>query len=302
MHVYSKIVWIINGNLFTLALLLGWVQGFKLEVHGGPLAAAAATIAGGIALARYSRDRPELARIAVPFLCLAEFTACGTAALFLQYPAASLRFPCVDGALAAGDRWIGLEWPTQFAWASAHPPALAAADFVYRLLLPQIPVICIVVGYADPERLRAFTLANAIGVALTIALSAMLPAASAYNRAGLAHLADFALQFEAVRDGRLRALDPAAMAGLVSFPSFHTLLAVLVACSCARLPRLFPFVVLLEAAIVACTPLMGGHYIADVVAGGAIGIGVFCFAVRLGRRSGYRSTRVGAGVSVLSMR
>ena len=96
------------------------------------------------------------------------------------------------------------------------------------------------------------------------------------------NVAEFAVQFDAVREGGLRALDPMRLTGLISFPSYHALLAVLVACAFAHLPKLFPFVLALELAIIAFSPLIGGHYIADVLAGIAMGLLAFYAAARIG--------------------
>src|SRR5262249_56198074 len=99
-----------------------------------------------------------------------------------------------------------------------------AMDFVWELLLAEIRVVCFIVGFTDPERLRVFALANAFGLTATLALFALFPAASTFTRARVMEIADFAVQFDAVREHGLRVLDPMRLTGLISFPSYHALL------------------------------------------------------------------------------
>lgn len=258
------------------------IEGFSLELGPRSIAVLLGLVGGNLALMLVARRVPRYAQFEVPCHCLAQFSACAIAALLAQFPAVGLELPLVDGTLARLDTALGLEWTSQYAWAVAHPTIYGVMDFVYELLLPQIPVVCFIVGYADPDRLRVFTLANALGLTATLALFALFPAASTFTRAGVTQIADFAVQFDAVREHGLRVLDPMRLTGLISFPSYHALLAVLVACAFWRLPKLFPVALSLEAAIIAFSPLIGGHYIADILAGIALGLVSFYAAARIG--------------------
>jgi hypothetical protein len=278
----SVISWILTAGLAGSALLFANLEGFSLKLGPRSVAVLLGLVGGNLILMVIARRVPRYARFEIPCHCVAQFSACAIAALIAQFPAVGLELPLVDDALARFDTAVGLEWPTQYAWALAHPTIYAAMDFVYELLLPQIPVVCFIVGYADPNRLRVFTLANAFGLTATLALFALFPAASTFTRAGVTQIADFAVQFDAVREHGLRVLDPMRLTGLISFPSYHALLAVLVACAFAPMRKLFPFVLALELAIIAFSPLIGGHYIADVLAGSAMGLLAFYAAARIG--------------------
>ena len=284
MSLRSAITWILTVGLAGLALLFARIEGFSLELGPRSIAVLLGLVGGNLVLTVVARHVPRYARFEIPCHCTAQFSACAIAALIAQFPAVGLELPLVDDALARFDAAIGLEWTTQYAWAVAHPTVYGVMDFVYKLLLPQIPVVCFVVGYADPERLRVFTLANAFGLTSTLALFALFPAASTFTRAGVMQIADFAVQFDAVREGGLRVLDPMRLTGLISFPSYHALLAVLVACAFWRMPKLFPIALALEVAIIAFSPLIGGHYIADILAGVALGLLAFYAAARIGAR------------------
>ncbi len=282
MSLRSALTWILTAGLAGLATLFARLEGFSLELGPRSIAVLLVLVGGNLALMLVAQWVPRYARFEIPCHCTAQFSACAIAALIAQFPAVGLELPLVDDALARFDSAVGLAWPTQYAWALAHPTLYGVMDFVYKLLLPQIPVVCFIVGYADPDRLRVFTLANALGLTATLALFALFPAASTFTRAGVMQIADFAVQFDAVREHGLRVLDPMRLTGLISFPSYHALLAVLVACAFWRMPKLFPFALALEVAIIAFSPLIGGHYIADIVVGIALGFAAFYAADRIG--------------------
>jgi membrane-associated phospholipid phosphatase len=54
--------------------------------------------------------------------------------------------------------------------------------------------------------------------------------------------------------------------GLISIPSFHAIMAVLVAYAMRGTRLFFPFLIL-NAAVMLSTPTRGGHYLVDVLAG-----------------------------------
>jgi membrane-associated phospholipid phosphatase len=62
------------------------------------------------------------------------------------------------------------------------------------------------------------------------------------------------------------------MAGMVSFPSFHTIVAVLTAWALWPLRIIGPIAVLLNAILIVSTVPWGGHYLIDIPAGAAIAV------------------------------
>ena len=128
------------------------------------------------------------------------------------------------------------------------------------------------VGMFDPRRLRIFVLANTIGLTLCVLLSMLFPqpAGSAIRYPG--YTSDPVSQFNAVRDGTLRVLDLGHITGIITFPSYHTLLAILVGYAFVGLPRLFPWIAAFQFAIIITTRGVGGHYFADMIAGAALAV------------------------------
>ena len=145
------------------------------------------------------------------------------------------------------------------------------------------PLFLIPVALAAVHRYRriaVFTLAFVLALAITTVVSALVPAIGVYQQIGLdpATLTNLAPQayldqvrdLEPVRNGALRRLDLFGLAGIVTFPSFHAASAVLYCW--AFWPVLWLRIVALVAngAMLASTPIDGGHYFVDIIAGVAV--------------------------------
>jgi len=73
--------------------------------------------------------------------------------------------------------------------------------------------------------------------------------------------------FFAIREGSLQQLKLLGANGLVSFPSFHTILALLLIYVTREIRLLSIFVTIWGLGVVATTPFDGAHYISDVIGG-----------------------------------
>src|SRR5262249_53845181 len=69
------------------------------------------------------------------------------------------------------------------------------------------------------------------------------------------------------RDGTLRHLELLNLGGIVTFPSFHAASALLYAWALWPLRWARPLLVFINGMMLAATPLNGGHYFVDVIAG-----------------------------------
>ena len=71
--------------------------------------------------------------------------------------------------------------------------------------------------------------------------------------------------------------------GLITFPSFHTTWAILLALACAHRRVLFGFSALLNGLVVLATMTTGWHYLSDVLAGIVLAFVVAVVCGRIGR-------------------
>ena len=152
---------------------------------------------------------------------------------------------------------------------------------VYFTCMPQIvAVFLILAATRQLTRLADFIFLFMATSLVIVVLSSLLPAAGAFvfhnppaalrdvvgHDAGIWHLR----HFEALRSGAMRAIDPAAIEGLVTFPSFHAALAVITVWACWRTRFLAYPVLALNAVVIVSAVPVGGHYFIDIVAGLAI--------------------------------
>jgi hypothetical protein len=228
--------------------------------------AAVAVFHAPLALRRYRHDpllRPtaKAANLLIVFMA-----AAGT----LSYLVVATDARLVDATLAACDRALGFDWPALAAWLQAHPVLEAPLHAAYASGLPQIVFVVLFLGLSGrPAQLDTFLRLFILATLATVLLSGLFPAAGAWKYFGAgASAADLAAlsHFEPLRDGRLRDIPLRDLQGLISIPSLHTVLAVLLV-HAMRGTRLLPAFVVLDAAMIASTPIDGGHYLVDVLAG-----------------------------------
>jgi membrane-associated phospholipid phosphatase len=83
----------------------------------------------------------------------------------------------------------------------------------------------------------------------------------------------FGRTFNLLRDGSLAVVDLSALDGIVSFPSFHTALGVMGIHAARDTRWLVAFVLPLNATMIVSTMPVGGHHLADVLAGAGLTLG-----------------------------
>ncbi len=280
----AALTWGAVGAALASAVVLGKARGFSFHFTSLALTRFCIVVVAPLGFALYGRLRREMSWLVAPFHCFAQFAAFSGAALLLQFPLASFDFPFVDGTLARIEEALGRNWRTEFMAVFDHPALFSVMTSTYQLLLWQVPVACAIVGLRDPRRLQMFATANTIALAITLVLSALLPAGSAFYYYGCPLPAVSVPQILALRDGSLRVLDPDVMSGIITFPSYHTILALLVGWVLAGVGEIFAVAVTLEAAILVSTRIVGGHYYADMVAGAVIAAAAIWITRRLDER------------------
>lgn len=229
-----------------------------------------AILSGAVVVGR-STDRPRLALGATAFLQMTLFTIVG---VVLAYVFAARGAPLWDASLAAADSRIGLDWPAIFAAADRWPVALWIGAVAYHGLTLQM-IACIVILSAT-RRAQALRLAVVAAIAsgfVTIAISAVMPAmGNVFDPAGYRHLWPSIAWMErdlitGLRDGSGRVLDLSQLMGIVTFPSYHATLPVILAWALRDVRGVRVAAPIVAAMTVLATPLFGGHYGVDVAAG-----------------------------------
>ena len=228
-------------------------------------------LAVALAIGR-SQGNSRLVAGATAFLQMTCFTILSVA---LSYLLAARAGHLWDAELALADARLGLLWPAIFDAADRVPVVLLAlSGMAYHSLVLQM-VLCIVVLAATRrlERLRASIAAAVLSGVVTVLISGIMPALgnmfdpSHFNRLwpSVAWLdRDLVL---ALRDGSLRQVDLSHLTGIVSFPSYHSTLPVILVWALHPIAALRIPAAIWAALTIAATPLFGGHYAVDVLAG-----------------------------------
>lgn len=194
----------------------------------------------------------------------------------------TLRFPMADADLLRWDQRLGFDW-LSYARAVASQRALSQVlDFAYSRLSNDGLAWILTIAILLNRQLRALEISFLlIATSLVcILMSAAFPAKAAFAtladadiRALVPNGGDYHLtQFLALRSKDAVLLQSGQLAGLSTFPSFHTVLAVLIMW-CSR-GAVVPHAVAIVSglAILAGIPIYGGHYFIDVVAGAALAV------------------------------
>lgn len=254
----------------------------RLSLNPASLLALAPSVAVLAILALYCRSygSERLQKLHVPMMG-ALFIVSGFMALrLLDHLAMSVPFPFVDDGLARLDTALGFDWLAYATWISHHHLLIVAFHLVYTgLTLVALIIFILLLVAAGPDRAKEFArLVFWTGLAATV-IGAFFPAKAAMVRfASPALLAAFGPDagmyplpyLSALRSGMPHVLDLRELPGLVAIPSFHTACGLLIAYCCRGIRWISPLALLYSAIMIASTPIMGGHYFVDLIAGGCL--------------------------------
>lgn len=219
----------------------------------------------------FPRITERLAHLIGTFFAMALF---GNAMVILSFILTGiLPLPRWDGALASADSMLGLNWLDMYQWLARHPAIEGFAHAVYNSLGEETLILLITLELlGHHNQARAFVLWFMVSSFATIIIGTLIPAAGpvVYYNLPAASVAEYVSQMASLRDGTLRCINPLGNQGLVVFPSFHTVLALLCASAAWPLRILrFPLLALNLLIILSC-PAEGGHYFVDLFAGAVL--------------------------------
>lgn len=277
--------------LGVLLVCLAWLPFTNVSVVPlsliGPFAAGIACAL----LAGYYRTYRAETKLADGLDCMGQVMAFMIAGVLLSYLASTLNFAEQDAAFYALDRSLGLDWLAYLKAVDARPWLGTILGLAYASILPQIIVLVIALGFSGRgEAARIMVLAMMLAALVSVAISAVVPAVAMFVHLGLTpadypnlnpgaafvHVADIT----ALRSGAPFTVDLSKAEGIITFPSYHAAVALLMLLAGWAHPLLrWPFLVL-NLLMIASTPIDGGHYFIDVFAGLAIAAGCYLAARR----------------------
>jgi membrane-associated phospholipid phosphatase len=205
------------------------------------------------------------------------------AAAPLSYIAASAALPLWDTTFVAWDLHLGFDWLALLAVMNAHPALHVMFAFPYSSFALQTTVVAVALAVTGHSlRLRVFIMSFVFTTLVTIAISTVMPAQGAWGHLHLS-MQDYPAitpvtqslhlpVFHGLRDGTLRRLVGEGAEGIITFPSLHTALGVLFIFALWPVRNLRWFAALLNIVMIVATPIDGGHYFSDVIAGTTIAV------------------------------
>lgn len=221
----------------------------------------------------------------------------------LTYVAASADLPMQDALLNGFDHALHLDWVAYYDFIYSHHALLAAAVWTYALIGCQIFAVPVALGWTGRYwRLQVFVLAFALALLATTIVSIFVPAIGTYDVLDVhpdpkvftpGGYLDQLHVLPLVRDGSLRELSFRSLAGLITFPSFHAASAVLYLWALWPVRGLGPAAAVLNLMMLLATPVVGGHYFIDILAGIAVAAASIAIASRITVRMGNTATQHG---------
>jgi hypothetical protein len=275
--------------LSILALVLGVclaASRFSLEVESvllrDILTAAALVVAGHCLILQNWGPRPAFISVAIAQLKILSLLVSP-----LTYIAASAAFPLQDATFAHWDQLLGLDWTAYYRFITARPTLVHYSYFFYAMIAWPAMGIPLALGFTkNYVRLQNFVMACILTVCIAAVVSSLAPAFGTYHQYGLPtdfsgfRATGYLVQMDrlpSVRDGSLRALNISNLGGIITFPSFHAAAAILALWGFWGVWWMRPLSLITGVGIIMATPLLGGHYFVDVLAG--VSSAVFAIAV-----------------------
>lgn len=273
----SRLVWLLIAAMAVAAAAICWAAGLSITWQTFPTIPAA--IAGCVAVTSFYRFfRPDPAIVYATEL-ITQILLIIFLGELLAYGAAASRLPYRDAELLAADRWLGFDLQAYLGFVNSRPRLALLSLIAYMTMLWQAPIVFVVLSLTRRvERLQGFAVSLVVSLLITIVIFALFPALGWYGYlriepAAFPHLSFFATfvsHLEGVRSGALRAIPIDDIRGVISFPSYHAAAAVLAVWALWPIRFIRWPLSILNALMIASTPIEGTHYFVDVIGGIAV--------------------------------
>lgn len=241
----------------------------------------------------FRRIRPAFS-IGFSTECCAQLILVLSIGCALSYPLATTGFPYRDAVLNAADMWMGLDWRAYLHFFNDRPLLSTLGNLAYRSILLQLLVL--IVSLAGPSRLlrlQQYILATALALGITLVVFVFAPASGIFTFHNIqpdefANLSPIMttnqiLRLDALRNGHQSVVN--GMEGLITFPSFHAVWAVLFMWVFYPIKQLRYGAIFLNLFVIASTPIVGAHYFIDLVGGVVVAVIAVCGTARFSHGS-----------------
>ena len=273
----------------TVAVVMVISSGIRIDSSGTPPLAFLAALF--LALARICRGRRRVSRVADCLGPLGLAWLGGLASAVVAIMGLRMHFPLADRALMAVDHAFRFDGLAVIDWLVEQPHWLMSAmSTAYFGTIPFLYLGMVILALLG-DRLEVWRAAFCfIGTVLTTCLISVITPAKGLGAWAspdlIAHLPRQSIRhfwpsFETFYDGKSPVLQVDSIGGVVSFPSFHTIMGLIAVAMWRKRPIVFVPALGGLVLMVAGTLPFGGHYAADLVGGGVVWAAWFTLSRRL---------------------
>jgi membrane-associated phospholipid phosphatase len=241
------------------------------------------TLGLGIGACIYRRRKVQQFELALTALALVTtFTAFYSV---LMYAIGALSGPMTDDLLQRADAACGVYLPDIVAWSQRNPTLERALRWAYDSVMFQTAAVIVLLSFTSDERsLKGFVIQFMIAALITMAAFAFFPASgpcACFDYQIQPGLDGYVSHMHELKSGARTIVTWRNAEGLVTFPSFHTTWAILLAWALRRKRVLNVLAWILNGAVAASTLTLGLHYFVDVPGGLAIAIAAIALEARI---------------------
>lgn len=230
--------------------------------------------------------------------------ALGLSLACLSYVCAAADLPLQDGAMVWIDRKLGFDWLQIMLALDRWPRVLLLLDGAYATFTFQL--IATVVMFLLAGRTREldrffviFACASVFAEIASILVPTLGPMATLAYDVHFAHLPTLGRNTAEIvvtlREGALKVIDLDSIDGIISFPSLHAAVAVIVPYALRWNKTVFWPVLILDVLMLVSAIPSGNHYLIDVV--GGVVVAVLAILCSRPLQAGLESLAVASGVS-----
>ena len=205
------------------------------------------------------------------------WVAFSAAGAIFTYLAATLAMPLRDAEFVAIDAAMGFDWLAWSGFIDAHRAIQLPLFIAYFTFLPQIVVSILYFAHTRQTARNAELIWIAmLSLILTTIVSALLPAVGPYVYFYGRQTEDIVVLMS-LRTSGPHPFPFSRLSGIITFPSFHTVLAIAFIYVHRPPSRSFIPVAILNGLMLIAIPSEGHHYLIDVISGAVVA--AVCIAI-----------------------
>jgi membrane-associated phospholipid phosphatase len=283
----NRRLWIAIGALLIPDILLMWYLGIGIEIaHASDIAwlvggMLALCLAINIVRPRFRRNDSALDTLWLLANFANQIALASLGIAIFSYLTSRLNLPLIDGGLIAFDRLFGFDWLTYVRWVDKYPVMSDIFSIGYDSVNLQMMIFFVLLPVAKQfSHTQRFVMIFLSSAFITVVLAALLPSIGGYLYYNINVLRDFphlrpqgGLVHKPIllgmRDHTLMTIS-FPLYGIVTFPSFHAALAIMLSYASLPFRRYRLLIIPLNIVMLFATLVEGGHYLTDVLAGSVI--------------------------------